>query len=403
MTVLQDYAQFGGRHWETGSVHNYYAYRGVRAPHTGKPYSEAFFLGVSGGIAMGYFTFSYQGYDPQCNILTRNTFDPLDTLLSRLGVVQHVEQTALPQRAESILLDTLADGPPAMVWADMWSLPYTGLVRDEAMWGAMPILVFGVDRANGQVLIADRAHVPLTVSIAELAAARGRIKKDKHRLLTLEAPDTDKLAMAVRQGIQACINLFTEKPPKGQVTNFGLAAYRFWAEMLTNPKGRTSWAKVFPPGLDMYAGLTSAFSLGFLFGKGQARDGERGLYAEFLEEAAVVLDKPALREAAAGFRASGEAWQGLGQALLPDRIEPFGQARRLMEQRHQAFLELGNAGLTQRREMDAQLAGLRTAVAKEFLLTEGEAGALREEIAAQVLRVHDLEAQALVALRGALV
>ncbi|HET6595505.1 MAG TPA: hypothetical protein VFG81_07770 [Anaerolineales bacterium] len=53
-----------GRHSETGSIHNALALQGVRAPHTGKPYSEALLLGVSGGIAFGYFTFEYKGYLP---------------------------------------------------------------------------------------------------------------------------------------------------------------------------------------------------------------------------------------------------------------------------------------------------------------------------------------------------
>ncbi|MCA9971464.1 MAG: hypothetical protein KC425_14665, partial [Anaerolineales bacterium] len=77
MTTLPTYNQFDGRHWETGTVRNFFAYRGVTAPHTGRPYSEALLLGVSGGLALGHFTFAYEGYDPQCNILTRNTFDPL--------------------------------------------------------------------------------------------------------------------------------------------------------------------------------------------------------------------------------------------------------------------------------------------------------------------------------------
>lgn len=43
---------FNGRHSETGSIHNALALQGVTAPHTGEPYSEAFLLGVSGGIAL---------------------------------------------------------------------------------------------------------------------------------------------------------------------------------------------------------------------------------------------------------------------------------------------------------------------------------------------------------------
>ena len=55
MIKLNAYNHFAGRHWETGSVRNFYAYRGVNAPHTGQPYSEALLMGVSGGIVMGYF------------------------------------------------------------------------------------------------------------------------------------------------------------------------------------------------------------------------------------------------------------------------------------------------------------------------------------------------------------
>ncbi len=74
MPTIADYNQFEGTHWETGSIRNFMAARGFTAPHTGKPYSEAFLLGISGGITVGYFNFAYEGVDPQCNILTRNTF-----------------------------------------------------------------------------------------------------------------------------------------------------------------------------------------------------------------------------------------------------------------------------------------------------------------------------------------
>lgn len=86
MMRLSNYQHFIGRHWGTGSVCNFYAYRGLIAPHTGQHYSEALLLGISGGIVMGYFQFAYEGYNLHVAILTRNTFDPLDTLLNRLGV-----------------------------------------------------------------------------------------------------------------------------------------------------------------------------------------------------------------------------------------------------------------------------------------------------------------------------
>ena len=87
MPTLPKYKHFDGRHWETRTVQNYFAYNGVKAPHTGKPYTEAMLIGISGGVLMGYFSFAYKGYDPHVALLTRNTFNPLDTLLVRLGVI----------------------------------------------------------------------------------------------------------------------------------------------------------------------------------------------------------------------------------------------------------------------------------------------------------------------------
>jgi hypothetical protein len=72
--LMKTTTQLNGRHSETGSIHNALALQGIKAPHTGKPYSEALLLGISGGIAFGYFTFEYKGYLPHVALLTRNTF-----------------------------------------------------------------------------------------------------------------------------------------------------------------------------------------------------------------------------------------------------------------------------------------------------------------------------------------
>ena len=401
MPTIANYSQFNGTHWETGSVRSFFAQRGFIAPHTAEPYSEAFLMGVSGGAVMGYFTFLYEGYDPQCNILTRNTFDPLGKMLSRLGVVQTVKQTAKPERAEAILVDTLEEGQPAIVWADMWSLPYNALPWDEGMWGAFPLVIYGYEPGENTVYMADRARVPLTVTKQELAAARGRIKKIKHRLLTLDAPVPEKLAAAVYLGIRDTIQLYTGKPPKGSKNNFGLNAYQFWAKMLTQPKQRLSWEKQFPAGLPMYSGLTSAYNFSCLFGKGTEQDAERGMYADFLEEAALLLDTPALNAAAAQFRSAAAAWQKLPAYLLPDTIRPFGESRELMLRRHALFLEQGAGALEEIEAINERLNAIRESMKKDFPLAQEEVEVFHERLAAQILAIHDAEATAVSILQEA--
>lgn len=401
MPKLDDYGEFAGRHWETGTVRNFLAYRGVTAPHTGRPYSEALLLGVSGGATMGYFSFAYEGYEPQARILTRNTFDPWDTMLSRLGVTQHLAHTSKPDKGVANLVEALAEGVPAIVWADMFSLPYNGLAYDERNWAMLPILVYGYDETAATAWIADRARVPLTITTAELDAARARVKKDKFRLITLDPPLPEKLPAAVQAGIWDCLKLYTEKPPKGTKNNFGLAAFRWWAELLTRPKTRLSWAKEFPPGSKMLAGLMSAYHDINLFGK--AGNAERDVYANFLEEAAVILAKPALTEAAQAFRRSAGAWQELSQALLPDEVQPFGEIRQLMQQRHQLFLDQGSAALDEVRQVDERLERLKAAVSADFPLSESEVLTMRQTLADHVLRLHDMEQAAVMALREAMI
>ncbi len=234
MPILTKYRQFGGRHWETGSVHNVLAYRGVKAPHTGKPLSEALLLGISGGLLMGYFNFAYEGYDPHIAILTRNTFDPLETLLVRLGTVQYVRQTTNAARAVKNLVEALENGEPAIVWADAFLLPYNGLSYDRGMWAANPIVIYGYDEAD-RVWIADRAQVALSITPAELAAARSRVKKDRFKLLTIDPPNLDKLPIAVQQGIWDCLKRYVEAPVASARNSFGFAAFQRWADALTKP------------------------------------------------------------------------------------------------------------------------------------------------------------------------
>jgi hypothetical protein len=357
-------------------------------------------LGISGGIVMGYFSFAYEGYEPHARILTRNTFDPLDTLLQRLGVVQEIRQTNQPAKGLANLLDTLAEGIPAIVWADMFTLPYNALPYDEGMWGMMPILVYGYDEAADTVWIADRARVPLTVTTGELAAARARVKQTKFRLLTLDVPDPDKLPAAVQKGIWDCIKLFTEAPPKGSKNNFGLAAYRWWADLLTKPKQRLSWAKEFPPGAKLYAGLTSVFTDINTFGKdGNA---ERLLYADFLDEASIVLNKPSLKDVAQQFRASASAWDTLTLALLPDEVAPLKATRELMLRKHNLFLEQGNTALGEIQQINAQLDTLKSEVAADFPLREAEVLAFCENLCAHVLKLHQLEKEAVTMVQQAM-
>jgi hypothetical protein len=393
MPKLNDYVQFQGLHWETGSLRNYLDYQGVIAPHTGKPYSEAMLLGISGGITMSYFSFAYQGYDPWVRILTRNTFDPLRTIYERLDIQSNVRQTTNPEKGVINLLEVLEGGSPAIVFADMFSLPYNAAPRNEGIWLMFPILVYGYDQDEGVVWIADRSRTPLLITAEELAIARERTKKNKYRLLTHEPPNANKLASAVEAGIRDCIQLFSEPPPKGSAHNFGFLAFDKWAEMLSESKSRSSWEKVFPPGAKMYTGLTSVLNDISIFGK----DGgaEREVYAEFLEEASIVLAKPAMKDVAEEFRASAAAWDDLVVSHFPDEIPLFEETRRLMLAKHHLFLEKGNSALAEIHGINDRLAEIKDQVSEDFPLDGVQIHRLKESVIEKIMVIRDSEYDAI--------
>ena len=294
MPTLPNFTQFAGRYWDTAAIRSALDYQGVVAPHTGQPYSEAMLLGVSGGVTFGYFTFHYKGYDPQVNLLTRNTFDPMERIFDRLKLPRELRQTTSPDKGRQNLIAALEEGYAPVASPDMWLLPYNALPYDEGMWGGMPLVIYGYEPEIGEAYIADRSQVGLTVSTDDLDNARSRIKKGRQRLILLGAPDDSALADAVRQGIADCVALMTEKPPKGSARNFGFKALQHWADMLQKTS-KGSWAREYASGRPLLAALTTAYTfMGPAFGK--TVQAERDVYADFIDEAAQVLNAADLEE-----------------------------------------------------------------------------------------------------------
>jgi len=397
--------QFSGRHWETGSIQNALALQGVKAPHTGKPYSEALLLGISGGITFGYFTFEYKGYLPHVAMLTRNTFNPFSTILERLGMAQDIQQTSKAEIAEKNLRDVLDSGLFPLVWADQFNLPYNCLSPDDAMWGMMPILA--VESDGKSVTVADRSSQPLHLSMTALTRARGRVKEDKYRLMTLDAPQTTKLAGSVHKGICQAIKLFTEEPPRGARDNFGFAAYEKLAEMLVNTRNKQSWERFFAPGERMYHALAgSAVQPGtyhWVMTWGSADGAERGLYADFLLEAAQILKKPPLKESAEKFRESYELWLAFAEALLPDDVPMLGESKKLIQKKHDFFINQGESALSEIKKINSRLNELLAESKTDFPMSNAQAAEFRANLRDILLKISAVEGQAVDLLQSAIV
>lgn len=213
MPQIAHYHAFRGRHWDTGTICNLLDYRGLRAPHTAQPVSEALLFGISGGVAVSYFVFEYPGFVPQVSIGTRYPFDPMEKIWTRLRLHPAIYTTSHTETAAAQLEAVIAGGQPALVWADMLSLPYNATAPlDDGFALMLPVLVYGYDVAQDVALLADRAQVALQITASELATARARSQQHQHRMVVLDPPatlDMEVLAHAVLAAsaiASACMN-----------------------------------------------------------------------------------------------------------------------------------------------------------------------------------------------------
>ena len=398
MPTLANFTQFDGRYWDTASIRNALDYQGVKAPHTDEPYTEAMLLGISGGVTFGYFTFHYDGYDPQVNLLTRNTFEPTDKIFSRMGIAREVLQSTSADKGRKNLIEAIEDGHAPIAYPDMWSLPYNAMPHDEGMWGGLPVIIYGYEPEQGKAYISDRSFVPLIVTTDELDQARARVKKDKHRVLILEHPDKSLLAGAVRQGIRDCIDLMTEKPPRGSSKNFGLNGLLHWGDMLQKTT-KGSWAQAYPTGRPLLSVLMSSYTfLGPTFGK--TMKAERDVYADFLDEATKLLEMPELENVAVRYRIAGDAWDGLLCALLPEDVPMLKKAREYIDIKHESFIEKGTSATAEMMDCTQKLDTLKTESEQDFPMTEAEVSDLRDELYRHLKIVHEAEEEAVLALKS---
>jgi hypothetical protein len=392
--------RFAGRHYETGTVINALDAMGVVDPKTSAPYSEALALGASGGIAFGYFVFEYTGHLPHVALLARNTISPFERMLDNLAIRRETRETTDAKKGEENLRRELDMGNAVIVWADIFSLPYRGLDPTQ-MWAMLPMLVVGHE--GGEFLVVDSQDTPIRVSAKDLSAARGRVKKDRHRLMVLEPPDDKRLPEGLLRGIETCVALFLDKPPVGAANNWGIQGMRFWAKMLTENRNAKAWARQFEPGARLSQALAGCHGQpgvwDWIETWGTNGGADRGTYAGFLREASAWLGNESLLETAETLDRSAVLWGRLAEAAMPDSVPEFARLKELKREHaaarnlpHEQFIAVRHAVRQEMRSLVASLAD-----ASKLAPVEAE---IRASMAAMVGQIADLEESAMRELRG---
>lgn len=390
----------GGVHPETSAIANVLANLGVTVEHTGEPLSEAMVLGAGGGLGAAYILWEFKHDDSRHLTLGyRNgwlyTLPWVGTTLERLGVPASTHTTGGAKGAATRLTDALAAGTPCIVWPDRYLLGYWQLPPVLEAHGGHLLVAYA--ESGGAVRVDDRNLAPLTVPRADLDAARARVVSYKNALVTLN-PDgvtisTETVREAARAGLRECAENLS-KPSD----SFSLPAWRKWARLLTDTRNAKAWPKVFADRRGLTGALLSAWE--GIEPVGMTGGHLRDLYAEFLGEAAELLDAPALRETAASFRAAARAWHDLAEIMLPASVPAFAHLRELTATVQQSVIS-GDDGRAEAAEAGRELWARRGEHADSPPLDEPEVTRLFADASACLTRIYETEVAAATHLREA--
>jgi hypothetical protein len=377
------------------------AHAGVRAPHTGEPFSEAMLFGLAGGIGIGVFSFYYEkeniaSFFVAGRHLWHDHLAYLRRACERLGLSVEVRESGGAKTAEQHLRDLLLHGP-CVAWVDAVRLPHRAVPTACGGGSYHVVTVYRIDEA-GTALVGDLTDEPIPVPLAALAEARAGIKKDRNRLLRVTGvPGPIDLAAAVRDGLRACVaGLTGEGAPKSARSQFSLDAIGRWAERLHGSKDKERWERVFPPGGRLWQGLVSVHEYIEHYGTGGGLC--RPLFADFLTEASVALGRPELRSLAERYADLGRAWGELAEAALPDDVPELREARELHALKAELRVSGGPDAVDAVRAAWDRLGELGRQARDKFPLTDADCAALRARLQARVAALYEGERAAHAAL-----
>lgn len=363
---------------------------GVTAPHTDRPWSEPMLLGLSGGIGVSVFSFRYEREDVSTLFVGARSPDSAEAMiggLDLLGLPSTVGETTGRATAARRLRQDLEAHGPVGAWVDAATL---GTRAMPASWegGAYHVLaVLDLDDDAGTATVSDLADALITVDQAVLAAARSRIRKQRHRVLAVTGmpAGTVDLDAVVRTAVGRCHARLTS----GRIRNQTVAALDELADRMHGSTAADGWARMFPPGRHLWMALTSLHDFVEHYGTGGGLS--RPLYARFLREAAVTTDAALLDEAAERYEDLGEQWTALARAALPDDVAMLAAARRLQEERAARYAAQGDDTVADLQRLWEQMNDLGTRAAAAFPLSDADAQALRVDLADRTRRIAAAE------------
>jgi hypothetical protein len=399
--TVRGWSLYGGINPETSLLRHLLEWHGVVAPHTKAPPTEALVLGIAGGLGGSYWVSQMYGWTSVAIGGRHNPHDVhgkyIENACLRLGLPTDRRESTSTKAGEAALRETLAAGHPGIVWVGMAGMPYFGLPREHAKGSVHTILITGIDDARGTVRICDTSIRSVSATLADLAYARAANTILKNRVMSIRAPAGPvDLGRAILPGIRICVEGLTNQP----IRDFGLEAFRQWADLVAKDDDKKGWGHLFSTGDRLLGALIESYES--IETKGTGGGLLRPLYAQFLEEAATILKKQALAQAATAYRVAGTLWSKVAAALLPDGHAALKEARLLLLKKAALFREQGDSATTEIKACHARLNALREGEARTPTLTGSTRRDLLREVETRIRVAYEAEVEAVQKLRKAL-
>lgn len=351
--------------------------------------TEEILFGLGGGIGCAYFLFDMYGGHPLyigSRIHAKEGDTPYFTLqmTEGWGATADVRHSSSPSAATKSLVKILNDGFTPIVWVEVTKLPYMFLSGNPLAYHQ--VVVYGME--GDDVLVGDLGDSVIRMSMEELTEARNSNYAPKFRTVVIsEATAKPQLRETLSDRIRVTCSQMLEGLG---IANFGLAALNKWAQMLTNTKNKKGWPNCFPGGPPLHGAMSTVFAQIELRGYGGSAF--RGLYADFLDQAAGVLKKSALKKVAEQFRESEASWRAISDAALPDSIPLLKETREALTRRSVLIRKPRTTAIDKELEsLRDRLKQLRERSAKELSLSKADTLDLFGAISERVLETEKIE------------
>ncbi|HVK21171.1 MAG TPA: BtrH N-terminal domain-containing protein [Actinokineospora sp.] len=324
---------------------------------------EALVFGIGGGIGAGYILWEFSRR-PVLTIGFTNHSHPIGsptrTVADRLGL-DLVEHKSGAKTATRLLRENLDAGRPMLIWPDWFHIGYWHAPPLLEGHGGHPVLAYAV--TDERVHLDDRTLAPLTVPVGDVERARARVGSYKNLGLTFpdRTVDPARIRSAVEAGIKDVVE--TLSAPSD---SFSLPAWRKWSRMMTDKRNKKGWPQVFADGTGLPHTLAAVWEA--IEPAGMTGGNHRGLFADFLDQAAGILDRPALRDEAERWREIAGMWHQLAEAAFPADLPTAARIRELTVAISTAVAE-GDAGRDECAAAASELWELR----RDEPFTEAEA------------------------------